>query len=203
MRKAIPFLITALVLATQAAFAQTPPVSTTTVAASAPGKAAVVTKSEITATVVGIDKTTRTVTLKGPKGNTKDIVAGDEVKNFDQIKIGDTVVAQFVEALTLELKKTKTTAGAPTETVAVARAQPGERPAGMVGREVTALAEVVAVDPKKSTITLKGPRGNKIDLDVRNPEQFKVVKVGDQVEVVYTEALAMAVTPAPKAAAKK
>ena len=28
------------------------------------------------------------VTLKGPKGNVVDVVAGDEVKNFDQIKAG-------------------------------------------------------------------------------------------------------------------
>jgi hypothetical protein len=35
---------------------------------------------------------------------------------------------------------------------------------------------------------------------VRNPEQFKLV---DQVEVTYTEALALSVEPAPKAAAKQ
>ena len=72
-------------------------------------------------------------------------------------------------------------------------------------REVTAIADVTAVDPKKSTITLKGPRGNVVTLDVKNPDQFKVVKVGDQVEVTYTEALALSVEAAPKpaAAAKK
>jgi hypothetical protein len=38
---------------------------------------------------------------------------------------------------------------------------------------------------------------------VQNPEQFKVVKVGDQVEVTYTEALALSVEPAPKPATAK
>jgi len=38
---------------------------------------------------------------------------------------------------------------------------------------------------------------------VQNPEQFKVVKKGDQVEATYTEALALSVEPAPKAAVKK
>ena len=42
-----------------------------------------------------------------------------------------------------------------------------------------------------------------VDLKVRNPDHFKVVKVGDQVEAVYTEAMAIAVTPAPRTAAKK
>ena len=79
----------------------------------------------------------------------------------------------------------------------------GERPAVAGARQVTLLADVTAVDPQKSTITLKGPRGNELTLAVHNPEQFKVVKKGDQVEVTYTEALALSVEPAPKPAAAK
>ncbi len=143
----------------------------------------------------------RTLDL-GPKGRSLDVIAGDEVRNFDQIRVGDSVTAQYHQALTLELKKTKAT-GSTTETLAAARAKPGERPAGVVGREITVLADVVAVDPKKSIISLKGPRGNIVDLKVQNQDHFKVVKVGDQVEAVYTEALAVAVTPAPAAVGKK
>jgi hypothetical protein len=183
-------------------FAQKPEAAGGTVVASEPGRAAIVRAAEISAQVVAIDKATRTVTLKGPQGNSVDIVAGDEVKNFDQIKLGDFVVARYAQALTLELKKTKVKAGEPTVTEAAARAKPGERPAGAVGREVTAIADVIGVDAKKKTITLKGPRGNIVTLDVQNPDQFKVVKKGDQVEVTYTEALALSVEPAPKPAAK-
>jgi hypothetical protein len=42
-----------------------------------------------------------------------------------------------------------------------------------------------------------------IDLKVRDPEQFKLVSVGDQVEATFTEASALSVEPAPKPAAKK
>jgi hypothetical protein len=182
--------------------AQKPGATGGTVLMSEPGKAVAVSTVEVTATVVAIDKATRTLTLKGAKGKSVDIVAGDEVRNFDQIKVGDQVVAKYLEALSLELMKTRTT-GAPTETVSAVRAKPGERPAGAVGREVTALVDVVAVDPKKSIISIKGPRGNVFDLKVRNPDQFKVVKKGDQIEVTYTEALAVSVEPAPKPAGKK
>ncbi|OGA21759.1 MAG: hypothetical protein A3I02_05405 [Betaproteobacteria bacterium RIFCSPLOWO2_02_FULL_67_26] len=180
--------------------AQKPP-SGAVVVASEPGKAAIVATAEVTARVVAIDKATRTVTLKGPQ-RTVDVVCGDEVRNFDQIRVGDNVVVKYVEALTLELKKTKAPLDAKGEAAAV-RAAPGARPAGAVGREITVLADVVAVDPKKSIISLKGPRGNVYDLKVQNKDHFKVVKKGDQVEAVYTEALAIAVTPAPKAAGKK
>ncbi len=107
-----------------------------------------------------------------------------------------------MQALTLELRKTKGSMQEPTVKEGAVRAQPGERPAGAVARQVTVLADVIGVDPKKKTITLKGPKGNVVELDVQNPEQFKVVKKGDQVEATYTEALALSVEPAPKPAAK-
>jgi hypothetical protein len=198
-------LALALIAATFAAtaFAQKPDAAGGAVVTSEPGRATVVRAAEISAQVVGLDKATRTVTLKGPKGNVVDIVAGDEVKNFDQIKLGDFVVARYAEALTLQLRKTKVKAGEPTVREEAARAKPGERPAVAGAREVTAIADVIGVDPKKSTITLKGPRGNVVTLNVQNPDQFKVVKKGDQVEVTYTEALALSVEPAPKPAAPK
>jgi propanediol utilization protein len=186
-----------------AAWAQQPNATGGAVVASGPGNAAVVRAAELSAQVVAIDKTTRTVTLKGPQGNFVDVVAGDEVRNFDQIKLGDLVVARYVEAVTLELKKTRVKAGEATVSVAGARANSGERPAAAGAREITAIAEVVGVDPKKSTITLKGPRGKVMSLAVQNPDQFKVVRKGDQVEVTYTEALALSVEPASTAPAAK
>jgi hypothetical protein len=185
------------------ALAQKPGAAGGAVVASEPGKAAAVRAAEISARVVGIDKATRTVTLKGPQGNVVDVVAGEEVKNFAQIKVGDFVVVRYALALTLELRKTKGAAGDVTVSGGVAQASPGTRPAVAGAREVTVIADVTAVDSKKSTITLKGPRGNVVTLDVQNPDHFKVVKKGDQVEVTYTEALALSVEPAPKPAAKK
>jgi hypothetical protein len=194
-------LITAALAAT--ALAQAPAPAAGAVLASEPGKAAVVAAVEISAQVVGIDKATRTLTLKGPKGNAVDLVAGDEVRNFDQIKLGDVVVARYAQALTLELRKATSGAGGAAVREEAAKAKPGERPAVAGARQVTVMASVVAVDPKKGTITLKGPRGNEVTLNVQNPEQFKVVKKGDQVEATYTEALALSVEPAPKPAAAK
>jgi hypothetical protein len=189
----------ATALATSA-LAQQPGATGGAVVTSEPGKATIAEAAQMSAQVVGLDKATRTVTLKGPQGKVVDIVAGDEVKNFDQIKLGDFVVARYVQALTLELMKTK--GGEPLSAKeGVARAQPGERPAAAAARQVTAIADVIAVSPKNKTITLKGPRGNVVELAVQNPDQFKVVKKGDQVQVTYTEALALSVEPAPKPAA--
>src|SRR5512139_3488390 len=149
-----------------------PAPSASTVVTSVPGKAAAVSTVDLAATVVAIDKATRTVTLKGAQGRTLEVVCGEEVRNFDQIRVGDQVSARYQESLTLELKKTQAPTGATGATV-TARAAPGARPAGVLGREIQVLADVVAVDPAKSTISLKGPQGNVVDLKVQNPDHFK------------------------------
>lgn len=182
------------------AFAQQPGTAESAAISSEPGRAKAVVMMQISATVVAIDKATRTVTLKSPKGDAVDVVAGDQVRNFDQIKLGDVVAVRYAEAIALELRKTKSSSGDVTVREQAMRANPGERPAAAGERQVTAIAEVVAVDPGKSTITLKGPRGNVVTLDVHNPDQFKVVKKGDQVDVTYSEALALSVDPMPEGA---
>jgi len=200
MRKsAITGLIASCMLALPV-FAQQGPTGAQ-VTASSPGKAAIAQTVKASAGITAIDKATRTVTLKTAAGESFDVVAGDEVKNFDQMAVGDQVVVQYVRALSLEVKKGGG-AAATTEKADAVRAKAGEKPGGAIGRQVTVMAEVVAVDPKQKIIKLKGPKGNVVVLDVQNPEQFKAVKKGDKVEAVYTEALAISVEPAKKKAAK-
>jgi Cu/Ag efflux protein CusF len=167
------------------------------VAGTAPGKAAVAETVKITATITAIDKATRDITLKGPQGNEVTLTAGPEVKNFDQMKVGDQVNAQYVEALSLELKKGGGLAVARTEKDAAAAAKPGEKPAGAAGRQVTIVADVVDVNPAKQSITLRGPKRT-VEMRVPDPAQFKLIAKGDQVEAKYTQALAIAVEPAAK-----
>ena len=107
-------------------------------------------------------------------------------------------------ALALELKKGSVTKGPPTEERAVSAAPAaGEKPGRAIGRKVTAIADVTAVDTAKHVVTLKGPRGNQVDLDVHDPDQLKNINVGDHVHVTYIEALAVSVETTKKAAAAK
>lgn len=68
-----------------------------------PGGLAVKT-TEVTATVEEIDLPNREVTLKGPEGNTVELKVDDRVKNLDQVKKGDQVVARFTEAVAVSMK---------------------------------------------------------------------------------------------------
>jgi hypothetical protein len=194
MRKMISAAAVAAAIAFAApAFAQTGAV----VAGTAPGKAGIAQTVKIAATITAIDKATRDVTLKGPQGNEVVVTAGPEVKNFDQMKVGDHVDVQYVEALTLELKKGGGMVVARTEQKGAVGAKPGEKPAGAVGRQLTIVADVVGVDPARQVVTLKGPQRT-VDLRIPDPEQFKRIAKGDQVEATYTQALAIAVEPTKK-----
>ena len=196
-------LLTALALAATAvsgsvsAQAQQPRAEGAAVIASAPGRAEAARVLKASATVTALDKASRTVTLKGPQGDEMQIVAGPEVRNFDQIEVGSQVVVGYVQALALELKKGAK--GAPERVVSAAtgRAPVGGTPGGAAAQRVTVTADVTALDPATRTVTLKGPKRT-VDLRVPDPNQFKLIAVGDKVEATYTEALAITIEPAPK-----
>ena len=150
--------------------------------------------------VIKIDAETRTITLKNPDGEST-IVAGPEVKNFAEIKVGDRFDVVYELAVAIELVKVKNP-GAPTEqiTTSTATAPQGDKPGMITTNTVTATANVEAIDAVKNVVSLKGPQGNIFKVKVQNPDLMKDIAVNDQVKVVYTEAIA-AVVSAP--AAKK
>jgi len=199
MKRSIVILGTALIGAVcMPAVAQDKPaVKSVEMVASAPGTGTITTAVSISARVEAIDKAQRSLTLKGPKGNLQTVTAGPDVRNFDQIKVGDMVVARYVESLTLTLKKDGKELLSKTEATDAARSKAGEKPAGIVGKQVEVTANVIAVDAASQTVMLKGPNRT-VDLRIPDPQQFKLVKVGDQIHATYTEALALSVEPAKK-----
>jgi hypothetical protein len=179
-------------------FAQTSGATVT----SSPGKVEMAQAMEGSAVITAIDKATRAITLKRAKGDEVRIVAGSEVKNFDQLKVGDTVNVTYVESLALELKKGGGMKVEKTEKAGAVGAKPGATPAGLAGRQVTVVGDVIKLDAATQTITVKGPERT-VELKARDPEQFKLIAVGDQIQATYTEALAVSVTPAAVAAKPK
>ena len=167
------------------------------VVATKPGAAMAGQTVKLTATITAIDPKTRAVTFKGPQGNEAVIIAGSDVKNFAQLKVGDQMNVEYVEALTLELKKGGGKPVSRTDEGIASGAKPGERPAGAGARQIRVVADVVDVDAQNQRVTLRGPNRT-VDLKVRDPKQLAMIAKGDQVEAVYTEAIAVAVEPAAK-----
>jgi outer membrane protein len=151
----------------------------------------------VTATLTAIDMTTRQVTLRRPDGSTFLVVADERARNLPQLRVGDTVTVDYYDRLTLDLKKGGTgEAAVRTDSVSGSRAELGQRPGGSATRETVIVADVIAVNPAGQTISLRGPGGRVVDLPVKDPEQFKRIAVGDQVQATYVEAAALSITPA-------
>jgi hypothetical protein len=145
-----------------------------------------------TATVEAIDLEKRIVTLRRADGNIFDLIVGPEVRNLPQVKVGDEVVVKYYQSIAVQVTKPGAAEGSHVKE-AVARAKPGEKPGGVIAKQVTVTATVEKIDKKKMIATLKGAEGKVVDVKVRNPKNLENVNVGDQVVITYTEAMAVSV----------
>jgi hypothetical protein len=152
----------------------------------------------ITATVEKVDQKERLVTLKGPDGTTDTIRVGPEVRNLAQVKRGDSVIATYHRSIAFEVVPRKDAELGVATLGGVGRAEPGEKPGAVGGQAMKIVADIVKIDRKKQEVVLKGAEGKTLTVEVERPEVFDKVKVGDRVEILYTEAVAIDVQAATK-----
>lgn len=152
----------------------------------------------ITAEIVGIDPGTRTLTLKGPAGNTVDVLVSQQVVGFDKLKLGDRVDILYKNALLVKAEKvTGANKGirARVDTQVYAPASGGFESA----RQIEVLATVQKIDRKKRLVTLRGAHQTQT-LEVGPDVDLKDLKVGDTIHAVFVSAAAVQVTPKDEAA---
>lgn len=147
----------------------------------------------MTALVVAIDHETREVTLQGPEGNTLTFVAGDDVRNLDQVNVGDTVMAQYEQSLDIDVYPNDGTAPSSGEMTVAGRADEGEMPGAAVVNSQVVTATVEEINLENNTFKLKGPSGEVQEYVAQDPENLKKAAVGDLVVITYTEAVALSV----------
>ncbi|BDB27346.1 hypothetical protein Tamer19_62750 [Cupriavidus sp. TA19] len=184
-------LACALAAASAAALAQP---ESSVVVASGVGAMMATETVKTTATVVAIDTATRTVSLKNKQGKVTDLQVGDDVRNFNQVRIGDVMTVEYKQALSVSMTR-QTGIRSSIERETIDRAPAGAKPGGSIGREVTVTADVVNVNRKTGMVTIKGPKGKTVDVHVSDPQQLKAIRRGEQVQAVYTEAFAVSMTP--------
>jgi len=153
---------------------------------------------EASAIVEAIDYSTREVVLRDAQGRQTLVKAGPEVRNLAQVKKGDRVLVRFTEAFAAQVVKPGTGVAGVQADASVVRAAPGERPGAAIGEQVRTTVKVYDVDPYANTIEVTGPRGYNRRLKVKDPQAIAFIrglKKGDEVEVTFTEALAISVEP--------
>ena len=148
--------------------------------------------------VVKIDKKTRTITFKNKEGETK-FVAGPEITNFAQIKKGDRVNVSYELAVAIELIKTKSDGiRSKVETNTVTKSKTDEKPSETITNKTTIIADIVEVNREKRLVSVKGPSGKITTVTVKNPALLADINVGEQVKVIYFDAMAASITTPTK-----
>jgi len=150
--------------------------------------------TELTTKIEAIDKTARLVTLKDKDGEVETIYCGPEVKRFDELKVGDTITVRYYESVAYAIRKPGQPSGLPAATgeTKITRGQ-GARPSGTIARQETATVTIKAIDPKTPSVTVLTEDGRTVSFKVEDKKNLKDVKVGDKVEITYTEAAMISV----------
>jgi hypothetical protein len=144
----------------------------------------------VPAVVEKIDKDKGEVTIKGPQGRMLDAKAGPDI-HLDQVHVGDKVTVSYYDEVAVSLQKASGTPKMTTTTV--------ERN-GVTAMQQTVTARIVSVDTAKNTVVVRGPRGEHT-LKVEDPDlqgRLKQIKPGENVDVIYTQAIAITMEPRKK-----
>lgn len=165
--------------------------SLTAIQAGEPGGMMVETYKE-TATVTGIDRTTRKVTLVTKDGTKTSFKAGPAVANFNQIEVGDQVKATVTEQIVVFVRKPGEPSG-DGAAAAVALAPLGDKPGVLLANTVEITAKVKSLDVPHRKATLLFPDGTSKTFMVRKDLDLTKHSVGDEVVIRTTEAVAISV----------
>jgi len=148
---------------------------------------------ELTTKIEAIDKTARLVTLKDKDGATETVYCGPEVKRFDELKVGDTITMRYYESIAYAIRKPGQPSGLPAQPgPSVTRGQ-GPKPGGTIAQQETATVTVKAIDEKVPSVTVVTEDKRTVSFKVDDKKNLKDVKVGDKVEITYTEAVMISV----------
>jgi hypothetical protein len=147
----------------------------------------------VSAVVEEINHETRVVTVRKPDGEALTFTASEEARNLGQVAVGDVLMAEYVETISIEVMANDGMEAGAGAVEAVARTEEGEMP-GFAAMDATVVVSTVEeINIEANTFKLKGPDGTISEYVARNPENLKHSMVGDLVVITVTEAVAIVV----------
>lgn len=153
---------------------------------------------EAHARVTKVDEDNRKVTVKREDGHSVTLELGPEVENFDEIDVGDDVKIAYYESVAFDVKVPGKATPGVTMVGGADRAPKGEKPAAMGARMLTVTSTIEAISKDPPSVTLRGAEGTTQKIPVKNPAYLDNVEVGDLVEMMFTQAVAIRVEEVEK-----
>jgi len=140
------------------------------------------------ATIMAIDSTARTVTLKDDKGFEDTFTVGPEVTRFNEFKVGDVVKMTYYESYVLQVRKPGDPVRKEATDAALTRAN-SKLPAATLAVQDTRTVTVKAIDAALPSITVTTSDGRTVTRKVEDKKNLTGIKVGDVIDITYTRAL--------------
>jgi hypothetical protein len=149
------------------------------------------------ATIVAVDAKNRLVTLKGTD-RTFTVQADKRIKDLSQLQPGDVVKVGYYEALAIDIEEPGTApVGVKVKEGKVVATESGTG-AAVAARQVTVTSKIVLVNRGDNSVTFVGPGGRTRWVKVKDPRlqpYLKTLKYQDEVQMTYTEAVAVTLEP--------
>jgi len=139
----------------------------------------------VTVTVEAIEKASREVTVKKPDGSYGVFSVSSDVKRFDTLKVGDKITAKYYENVVVRLKAP---GEKPVDSQNSAVTRSENRNAGTAASQRTITATITKIDMNAPSIAFSGPNGWNYSTRVKDKDALSKVKVGDKVDITWTEA---------------
>ena len=157
-----------------------------------------------TAVVADIDLEKREITLTNSMGEVATFTVNPQVKRLNEVKLGDTVRAEYFASIVAEIRKpTPEEEQHPLVIMgADGKAPAALPPAAGEARRLKVVTTIEALNRPMQTVTVKGPRGHYLTARVADPSRLTQVRIGDTIVITYTEATAISLEKVEIKAAK-
>ncbi len=149
-----------------------------------------------------VDPASRELLLRGDGGAQSgallSMIVGTQVQRLNEIRPGDRVTVTYYQAIAAQMVNVFSSSSPPFQGVTVDRRETAERPGAQVTRVRRGRVVITAVYPSINTVSFVGPNNMVRTVTAKNPDVqsfIRNLKVGDQVDIVYEEALAISVAP--------
>lgn len=147
----------------------------------------------LAAVVTAVDRPSRTVTLRHEDGELEEVTVSPDVRNFDQIVVGNKVRAEYNQSTSIFARPPQSGTSS-TEGNSINRAAPGKKPGGTAVVSQEAVGTVEDIDQNRRVVTVRGPQGSTHKVLVAPDVQgLENIQRGDEVVVRHTAALAIVV----------
>ena len=147
----------------------------------------------VTAVVTAIDHETRVVTVQKEDGESLTFTASEEARNLGQVVVGDILMAEYEETLSIEVLPNEGMEPSVAAADAMARTEEGEMPGAAIMEATVITATVEDINIEANTFKLRYADDSVVEYAARNPENLKRSKVGDLVVITATQAVAIVV----------